>query len=113
MSYYADARLMSMLSMTQHQLQSARQCLVRQDLIAYAHPFVQVLSLDKPTHSPSHTLSSPKVEKTEKVKKAGKSEKAEKTNNPLEAHATPAITRRENGKALIQILHAQLRGKVQ
>jgi hypothetical protein len=49
MSYYSDPRLRSSLSMTQVQLNTARQRLITQGMIAYARPFVQVLSLDEPT----------------------------------------------------------------
>lgn len=89
MSYYADPRLMTMLSMTQQQLNAARYCLIAQRLIAYAHPFVQVLSLDASTSENTCTKPS--------------------TGQKLKATRLPANL--ENSKALIKKLRVQLRRK--
>lgn len=87
LSYYADPGVMTRLSMTQIQLDDARQCLISQGLIAYRQPLVQVLSLDEPVV----TQGLPK------------------TGAPGPIHAIPSAARPENTNALIQELKAQLR----
>lgn len=46
LSYWGDARVMSMLSTTNARLAQAREDLLRLELIAYARPLYQVLALD-------------------------------------------------------------------
>jgi hypothetical protein len=46
LSYYSDASLMSRLGMDVQTLQTARQNLIRTNLVAYEDPLYQVLSLD-------------------------------------------------------------------
>ncbi|MCK9540352.1 hypothetical protein [Dokdonella sp.] len=48
LSYYADATLCRALSMDEPRLRQARRCLIDAQLIAYAAPLYQVLSLDPP-----------------------------------------------------------------
>lgn len=59
LSYYGEASCAERLGMDIDRIRSARTCLIREDLIAYEHPFYQVLSLDRvvtpvpqPTPSP-------------------------------------------------------------
>lgn len=94
MSYYADPRLKTTLSMTQPQLNAARQCLIAQHLIACAQPFVQVLSLDEPM-----------MEKPQANQK-----KRTEPNAKQQAKAATLSMGHENSKALIKNLRAQLRG---
>ncbi len=49
LSYYADATLCRLLSMTAQRLAQARADLIRTGLIAYERPLYQVLSLDPPS----------------------------------------------------------------
>jgi len=49
LSYYGEASLERLLSMPAPRLGAARAELIRLDLIAYARPVYQVLSLDAPT----------------------------------------------------------------
>ncbi len=93
MSYYADPRLMTNLTMTQNQLNAARQCLITQGLIAYVRPFVQVLSLGGSTTVHSQALQT-----------------SLKTSH--QQHASPATqtpVSQEKTKAHLQKLQAQLR----
>jgi hypothetical protein len=55
LSYYADASIMQRLSMDQPTFESARDNLLREELIAFKKPLYQVLSLDigKPSSRPS------------------------------------------------------------
>ena len=46
LSYYADASIMQRLSMDQSTFESARDNLLREELIAFKKPLYQVLSLD-------------------------------------------------------------------
>jgi hypothetical protein len=46
LSYYSDAKLAAMLSLSREQLAEARQRLLAAELIAYERPLYQVLSLD-------------------------------------------------------------------
>ena len=46
LSYYGDPSITRMLSMSQEQLESAREELIRVGLIAYTRPLYQVLSLE-------------------------------------------------------------------
>ena len=48
LSYYGEASLQRLLSMSGPRLQAARAELIRLDLIAYERPLYQVLSLDAP-----------------------------------------------------------------
>ena len=47
LSYYGDFRCAQQLGMDIPALQAARRALIEAGLIAYAHPFYQVLSLDR------------------------------------------------------------------
>src|ERR1700723_1327581 len=49
LSYYGEASLERLLSMSAPRLMAARAELIRLDLIAYERPLYQVLSLDTPT----------------------------------------------------------------
>ena len=89
MSYYADPRLMTALSITQQSLNAARHCLIEQRLIAYRPPFVQVLSLDE--------------SRTDRPR-------AKQKINPRHPIKTAtSLADREKSNALIQQLRAQLR----
>lgn len=46
-SYYGDARCAQQLGVSVSALAAARHALINADLIAYEHPFYQVLSLDR------------------------------------------------------------------
>lgn len=84
---------MTTLSMTHHQLNAARHCLIAQRLIAYAQPFVQVLSLDESM--------------TENPRAKQKTKPGPNPKQKLKATASPAG--QENSTALIKKLRAQLR----
>ncbi len=58
LSYWGDARAVSMLSTTNARLAQAREDLLRLGLIAYERPLYQVLTLDGQT-PPSQALSAP------------------------------------------------------
>ena len=56
LSYYGEASMAQRLGLDPERIPAARTCLIREDLIAYEHPFYQVLSLDRspaPPPSPS------------------------------------------------------------
>jgi len=53
LSYYSDAALGRHLRLDSTQLSSARQQMIRADLIAYQAPLYQVLALPEPTSPPS------------------------------------------------------------
>jgi len=95
MSYYADKRLMTMLSMTAVQLDAARHSLVTQGLIAYRKPFVQVLSLDNATTPATSVTSVPQNQKA-----------------THESHRVENHSRQEDAKANMKKLQAQLRNGV-
>jgi hypothetical protein len=64
LSYYADASIGRLLSMSPEPLAAARQALIHAGLIAYEAPLYQVLALDAPpattplsTQLPSHSRS--------------------------------------------------------
>ena len=57
-SYYGEASLARLLSMSTASVLQARADLIRLDLIAYERPLYQVLSLDPPTAVPQHGLRS-------------------------------------------------------
>jgi hypothetical protein len=52
LSYYSEASLGRLIGLTPDQVVSARQQLLRADLIAYQKPLYQVLSLDTPATTP-------------------------------------------------------------
>jgi hypothetical protein len=54
LSYYGDATVCRLLSMTPEPLERARAALIEAGLIAYERPLYQVLALDPPT--PARTL---------------------------------------------------------
>ncbi len=51
LSYYSSRAIADLLSMTSEQLIQARHTLIQVELIAFAQPFYQVLSLDAPVPS--------------------------------------------------------------
>lgn len=61
LSYYADPSLCQRLSLSSAELHQARQALITLGLVAYQHPFSQVLSLDAAPHEapPSAALVAP------------------------------------------------------
>ena len=59
-SYYRDQTICAMLRWDHGQLESARNELLRNDLIAYRAPFYQVLDLDpEPAPAPAHPPAEP------------------------------------------------------
>jgi hypothetical protein len=53
LSYYADASIGRLLSLSPTQLAAAREALIRAGLIAYSHPLYQVLALDRSAEPPA------------------------------------------------------------
>ncbi len=53
LSYYSERAIGYHLSMRPAQISQARHCLIHAGLIAFAHPYYQVLSLDALTSPPS------------------------------------------------------------
>ncbi len=53
LSYYSDAAIMQRLSMSHPTLIDARKNLIHTDLMAFRHPFYQVLSINGSAHTPS------------------------------------------------------------
>ena len=58
LSYYGDATVCRLLSMTSELLERARATLIEAGLIAYERPLYQVLALDPPTPARSAGLNS-------------------------------------------------------
>jgi len=48
LSYYSDRSLEKRLTMDSNTLNQARDQLIKNDLVAYKHPFYQILPLDPP-----------------------------------------------------------------
>lgn len=57
-SYYGEATLAQLLSMSRASVLKARADLIRLDLIVYEHPLYQVLSLDPPVAARVHGVRS-------------------------------------------------------
>lgn len=62
LSYYGDASVLRCLSLTPAQLESARERLIAADLIAFAAPLYQVLSLPGTPGRPSGSHALPRAE---------------------------------------------------
>ncbi len=56
LSYYSDAALMQRLSMSSQMLLEARENLIHVDLMAFKHPFYQVLSINGSPSAPKRTI---------------------------------------------------------
>jgi len=57
LSYYGEASITRHLGLETGLLRHARNCLIREDLIAYESPLYQVLSLDRPAVPPPQPAS--------------------------------------------------------
>lgn len=57
LSYYGEASITRHLGLETGVLREARNCLIREDLIAYESPLYQVLSLDRPAAPPLQPAS--------------------------------------------------------
>ena len=106
MSYYADARLMSALSMTQHQLTSARHCLMTTGLIAYAKPFIQVLSLEA---SVAVESTAARAVPTLFVDQAARVQPKPSPQSIPNETSIKKLTRQESAAFFIHVLQEQLR----
>jgi hypothetical protein len=65
LSYYSDRSIQKVLTMDQETLETARNKLIQADLIAFAHPLYQVLSLEAPRHTAPQP---PPVQRTETIR---------------------------------------------
>ena len=57
LSYYSDRSIEKRLAMDSNTLNRARDQLIKNDLVAYKHPFYQVLPLDPPTSTVKNRAS--------------------------------------------------------
>ena len=58
-SYYSEPAIMQRLSMSAKTLMDARENLIHADLVAFRHPFYQVLSIPAQAHTPNRAGTPP------------------------------------------------------